>query len=107
MTTNADAIAALVKAKATLQAQCDAASVSTLKRLTSSINSISSEIGALAAAALNNAIYVPVTDSFRKVTDDAKVFLATLNKLKTTFANASEVVGVLDSVINLVTRLCV
>jgi hypothetical protein len=107
MTSNADAIAALERAKATLQAQCDAASVDTLKQLTDSIHAISSEIGALATAALNNATYVPVTDSFTKVTDDARAFLDILNKLKTTFAVASEVASALDSVIKLITKLSV
>ena len=107
MTSNADAIAALEKAKAVLEAQCDAASVDSLKQLSDSIDAISSEIGALELVVLSSAAYVPATDSFKKVTDDAKAFLGTLNKLKTTFAYAGEVASALDTVINLITKLSV
>lgn len=105
MTTNADAIAALVKSKAALQAQCDAASDDTLKQLINGIHNISDEIGALEAAALNNADYVPVTDPFKSATADAKSFLATLNRLKTVFAAVGSVASALDSIINLITKL--
>jgi hypothetical protein len=105
MTTNADAITALVKSKAALQAQCDAASGDTLKQLISTIHNISGEIGALEAAALNNANYVPATDPFKSATADAKSFLTTLNNLKTLFAAAGAVACALDSIINLITKL--
>lgn len=105
MTTNADAIAALVSSKRTLQGQCDAASVDTLRQLTGSIDVISSEIGALAASALNNAAYVPATNPFKKTTNEAQAFLAVLSKLKATFGAAGAVASALDSVINLVTKL--
>jgi hypothetical protein len=105
MTTEAGAIAALVDSKSVLQAQCDAASSDTLAQLIGAIQTISGEIGALEAAALNNANYVPATDAFKSATADAKAFLVTLNRLKTVFAAAGSVASALDSVINLVTKL--
>src|ERR1700722_707463 len=105
MTTNADAIAALVDSKTKLQAQTDAASGDTLRQLISTIHNISSEVGALEAAALNNANYVPATDAFKSATADAKSFLTTLNNLKTTFAEAGAIASALDTVIKLITTL--
>jgi hypothetical protein len=105
MTTNADAIAALVQSKQTLQSQCDSASGSTLTQLVSSIHNISGEIGALEAAALDNAAYVPATDPFNQATADAQGFLTTLNHLKTAFAALGTVAKALDSVINLIKKL--
>lgn len=105
MTTEAAAIAALVDSKSVLQAQCDAASGNTLMQLVGAIQTISGEIGALEAAALNNANYIPATDPFKIATADAKDFLATLNSLKTAFATAASVASALDSVINVVTKL--
>ena len=105
MTTNAEAIAALVQSKTTLQAQCDDASGDTLAKLMASIHALTSEIGALEAAALSNATYVPATDAFNKATQDAKAFLATLNNLKATFAAAASVASALDTVINLISKV--
>jgi hypothetical protein len=105
MTTNADAIAALVKSKATLQAQCDDASGDTLAQLVSTIHNITSEIGALETAALNDANYIPATDPFKSATADAQSFLATINNLKTAFADVGVVASALDTVVNLVTKL--
>jgi hypothetical protein len=105
MTTNAQAVAALIQTKAALQAQCDGSSGETLAQLLTAIHTISSEIGALEAAALNNANYVPGTDAFKKATADAKSFLAALNSLKQKFAAVGSVAKSLDSVVNLITKL--
>lgn len=105
MITNAEAIAALVKSKTVLQAKADAASGKTLDQLVDTIHNISSEIGALEAATLNNADYVPATDQFKSVTAEAKDFLATLDTLKKVFAAAGTVAKALDTVINLITKL--
>jgi hypothetical protein len=105
MTTNAQAIAALAQSKAALQAQCDASSDQTLAQLIATIHNISSEIGALEQAALNNANYVPTTDAFKSATADAKSFLDTLNSLKQKFAAVGSVAKALDSVVNLITKL--
>jgi len=105
MTTNASAIAALVKSKKALQDQCDAASGDTLKQLENAIHNISSEVGRLETATLNTATYIPQTDAFKSTTAEAKAFLATLNTLKTAFSTIGEVASALDSVINLITKL--
>jgi hypothetical protein len=105
MTTNAQAVAALVQSKAALQAQCDASSGQTLAHLLTTIHNISSEIGALETAALNNANYIPATDAFKKATADAKSFLVTLNSLKQKFAAVGLLAKALDSVVNLITKL--
>jgi hypothetical protein len=105
MTTNADAIAALVDSKTKLQAQTDAASGDTLLQLISTLHNISSEVGALEAATLNSATYVPGTDAFKNATADAKSFLTTLNNLKAAFAEAGAIASALDTVINLITKL--
>lgn len=105
MTTNAQAIAALVQSKAVLQAQSDAASGDTLVQLENAIGNISSEIGALESAALNNASYIPGTDAFKKVTASAQSFLKQLNTLKDVFAAVGAVASALDTVVNLITKL--
>lgn len=105
MTTNADAIKALVKSKAALQARCDAADSDTLDKLEEAIHHISSEIGALENTTLNTATYIPQTDAFKNATDKAKAFLTTLNTLKTIFAAIGVVASAIDSVINLITKL--
>jgi hypothetical protein len=105
MTTNAQAVAALVQSKAALQAQCDASSGQTLAHLVTTIHNISSEIGALETAALNNANYAPATDAFKKASGDAKNFLGTLNSLRQKFAALGSVAKALDSVVNLITKL--
>lgn len=105
MTTNAEAIAALVASKTTLQAQTDGASGDTLRHLIGTIHMISSEIGANEVAVLNNAPYVPATDAFKGVTNDAKSFLATLNDLKAAFAAVGGVASALDSVIKLIMKV--
>jgi hypothetical protein len=105
MTTNADAIAALVDSKTKLQAQTDAASGDTLRQLISAIHNISSEVGALEMAALDNANYLPATDAFKSATADAKSFLTTLNNLKAAFAEAGTIASALDKVISLITKL--
>jgi hypothetical protein len=105
MTTNAQAVAALVQSKAALQVQCDASSGQTLAQLVTTIHNISSEIGALEMAALNNANYVPATDAFKNATADAKSFLGTLNSLKQKFAAVGSVAKAIDSVVNLTTKL--
>src|SRR5580658_7116340 len=105
MTTNAQAVAALVQSKAALQAQCDASSGETLlAQLIATIHNISSEIGALEQAALNSANYVPATDAFKSATADAKSFLNTLNSLKQKFGAAGSVAKALDSIVNLITK---
>ena len=105
MITNAQAIGALVQSKAALQAQCDGSSGKALDQLNATIHNISSEIGALEAAALNNANYVPATDAFKTVTADAKSFLTTLNRLKEIFGAIGSVAKALDTVVNLITKL--
>jgi hypothetical protein len=105
MTTNAQAVAALAQSKTALQAQCDASSGQTLTQLIATIHNISSEIGAIEQAALNNANYVPATDAFKSATADAKSFLDTLNSLKQKFAAVGSVAKALDSVVNLITKL--
>jgi hypothetical protein len=105
MTTQSDAIIVLANAKTALQAQCDAADGATLNKLISTIHNISSEIDALASAALNNADYVPATNPFKRTTDEAKIFLTTLNQLKSRFSDISAVANALDSVTKLVTKL--
>lgn len=104
MTTNADAIQALVESKAELQKQCDGADDDTLNKLITTIHNISSEIGALETAALNDAAYIPATDAFKSETEDAKSFLATLNNLKTAFGAIAQVASALDSLTNLIIK---
>ena len=105
MTTNANAIAALVKSKAALQDQCDAAGADTLDKLEEAIHNISSEIGALETITLTTAPYIPQTDAFKNATDKAKAFLTTLNTLKTIFNAIGAVASAIDSVINLISKL--
>jgi len=88
-----------------LQDQCDASSGQALAQLTTSIHNIWSEIGALEAAALDDADYAPATDVFKKATADAQAFLKTLNKLKQKFAAIGTVAKALDSVVSLITKL--
>jgi hypothetical protein len=105
MTTSAQAIAALVQSKAVLQSQCDSASGETLNQLVATIQNISSEIGTLAASALNNAPYIPGTDAFKEATASAQSFLATLNSLQKAFSALASVASALDSVVKLITKL--
>lgn len=102
MTTNADAVKALVQSKKALQAQCDAASGDILDQLISTIQNISGEIGKLEREMLESAQYIPSTDPFKRVTNESKSFLTTLKKLKATFANVSAVARELDLVIGLI-----
>jgi DNA-binding ferritin-like protein len=104
MTTNAQAIAALVQSKAALQAQCDGSSDQTLADLTTTIHNISSEIGALGKTALSDANYVPATTVFKSATDDAKSFLEKLRSLKQKFDAVGSVAKALDSIVNLITK---
>ena len=105
MTTNADAISALVNSKFVLQNQCDAADSDTLDKLEEAIHHISSEIGALETTTLNTASYIPQTEAFKNATDKAKAFLTTLNTLKTIFNAIGAVASAIDSVINLISKL--
>jgi len=104
MTTNAQAIAALVQSKAALQAQCDASSGQMLADLTATIHNISSEVGAIEKTALSNADYVPATTIFKNATDDAKSFLEKLRSLKQKFDALGSVAKALDSIVNLITK---
>jgi hypothetical protein len=104
MTTNAQTIAALTQAKELLQAQCDDADGPTLSQINTSIHKLSGEIGALEAAALDNANYVPATDPFKQATADAQDFVGTLNQLKDAFGDVAAVAGALDTVVKLITK---
>jgi hypothetical protein len=106
MTTNAEAVAALVTAKAALQGECNNTATGTdvFNNLTSAIHAISAEIGALEAATLTSAAYVPATDLFKQATANAKSFVASLNRLRSVFDGIHKVAGALDSVISLITK---
>lgn len=105
MATNAEVITRLEDAKDSLQAQCNEASGARVLQLMTAVHQIADEIGQLEAQALDNSPYVPQTNPFKKQTDDAKAFLATLNSLKSAFAAAAAVAGAIDSVIKIITTL--
>jgi hypothetical protein len=99
MATNADALNDLIAAKTALEDRCDGAAGETLQMLLDSIEDLADEIGALETQALSTAPYVPQTDAFKKVTDEAKAFEARLNNIKTAFSALAELAKVIDKAI--------
>ena len=94
MTTNADAIKALIASKEELGKQLD--------QLQTAIDKISDEIDAKVSEALNNASYIPATDAFKKETQKGQDFLNKLKTLQTIFGTIGTVATAIDTVIKLI-----
>ncbi len=99
MLTNTDAIAGLDASKKTLNSQCNAASGTALTDLMTSIQNISDEVGALEVLVLASS-YIPQTDAFKAVTDAAKSFVITLNRIKAAFGAVDEVAQAINKILS-------
>jgi hypothetical protein len=54
------------------------------------------------ALALANADYIPRTDSFKALTEDAKAFVANLQSIKATFHRIEQVAQAADTVLKFI-----
>ena len=102
MPTNSDAVAQLEGAKKQLEDQTAAASGATLLQLLTAIQHIADEVGAIEALNLDNAAYVPQSNSFQAATADAQAFVATLNHLKAMFAGVGQVAQAADTLLAMI-----
>lgn len=99
MLTNTDAIAGLDASNKTLNSQCNAASGTTLTDLRTSIQNIADAVGALEILVLASS-YIPQTDAFKAVTDAAKSFVITLNRIKAAFGAVGEVAQAINRILS-------
>lgn len=106
MSSNADVIAALERAKIALQRQLNETSdQTTADELHDAIECISDEVMAVETKNLADSTYVPGTGPFQKATADGKAFIAKLKNLQNTFAAIEAVASAIDQVLKLVTKL--
>jgi predicted phage tail protein len=102
MTTNAEAIAALVASKEEFRKKLETATGETKDQLETSFNNTSDEIDAKVLEALMNSPYIPATDAFKKETEEGQEFLNKLKTLKAIFGAIDPVSKAADTVIKLI-----
>jgi hypothetical protein len=71
-------------------------------KLLTAIQHIADEVGAVEALTLANSDYIPETDSFKALTEDAKAFVANLQSIKATFQRIEQVAQAADTVLKFI-----